>query len=173
MIIAISKKLVYNTLRYQLGGGVVNMRNRTRQRGSTSVFIVCAIILVLISLAVLYGVRRIAMNDQTPPMVVPENSEVDNAAGDITEDEVVPESSNTPSADESTDSGAPQEDSDTSQEVEIPVEPETSVPVAEPNATPESAKLPAAGPEDTAMTMLALVLVTSSGVAYVHSRKLS
>ncbi len=151
------------------------MRNRTRQRGSTSVFIVCAIILVLISLAVLYGVRRIAMNDQTPPMVVPENSEVDDTAGGTTEDEAAPESSDIPSADESTDSGTSQEsqeDSDTSQGVEAPVEPETSVSVAEPSTTPESAKLPAAGPEDTAMTMLALVLVASSSVAYIHSRKL-
>lgn len=151
------------------------MRNRTRQRGSTSVFIVCAIILVLISLAVLYGVRRIAMNDQTPPMVVPENSEVDDTAGSTTEDEAAPESSDIPSADESTDSGTSQEsqeDSDTSQGVEAPVEPETSVSVAGPSTTPESAKLPAAGPEDTAMTMLALVLVASSSVAYIHSRKL-
>ena len=51
------------------------MRDKTRQSGSTAVFVVCAVVLVLIALGVLYGVRRVAMNDQTPPMTVPESSE--------------------------------------------------------------------------------------------------
>ena len=142
------------------------MRNRTRQRGSTSVFIVCAIILVLISLAVLYGVRRIAMNDQTPPMVVPGNSETDDATNGTTEEGIVREPNDTASTDEST-------DNDTPKEVDNSTDSENSAPTTESSAVPEATRLPATGPEDTAITMLALALVASSSAAYVRSRKLS
>lgn len=41
-----------------------------RQRGSVTLFIIVGVILTLIALGVLFGVKRLAMNDQTPPMVV-------------------------------------------------------------------------------------------------------
>lgn len=51
------------------------MNKTARQGGSVKVFIVMAIILSLIAFGALYGTRRLAMNDQTPPLAVPESSQ--------------------------------------------------------------------------------------------------
>lgn len=56
------------------------MKSVVRQGGSVKIFIIAGVVLALIALGVLYGVKRLAMNDQTPPMVVP--SETEGPQGD-------------------------------------------------------------------------------------------
>ena len=51
------------------------MQKAARQGGSTAVFVVFGIVLTVLALGSIYGVRRLAMNDQTPPLVVPEETE--------------------------------------------------------------------------------------------------
>lgn len=144
------------------------MRDKTRQSGSTAVFVVCAVVLVLIALGVLCGVRRVAMNDQTPPMTVPESSESGDSqdSGDANNGgETVTRDPNDTSS--SSDDSA---DNDTSSQAETPSTTETPSSSANSDTTTEAEKLPTTGPEDTVGAMVALALIATSGVAYVRSR---
>lgn len=60
------------------------MRNTARQGGSTAIFVIFGVVLVVLALGSLYGVRRFAMNDQTPPMVVPQETESSDSSLDDT-----------------------------------------------------------------------------------------
>lgn len=68
------------------------MREGKRQGGSVGVFVIVGIILAVIAFGTLYGMRRVAMNDQTPPMAIDEadsNGETEqngSDAGESTDD---------------------------------------------------------------------------------------
>ena len=159
------------------------MNSKTRQSGSTVVFIICAIVLSLIALGVLYGVRRVAMNDQTPPMALSDNSSLSNNKTDSDK----PKTENTASDNSSessvgSDSSQDQKANDSSSNDSYASESAGSSTASNEQSlaatssgtgTASSAdKLPTTGPEDSLVAMLGLSLMTTAGLAYVRSRSI-
>ena len=139
-----------------------------RKNGSTLVFVICGVLLVLIALGVLYGAKRVAMNDQTPPMELPTSSESsdkktddkNNSSSDTgkTEDK----QADKPDSSGSTSSGSSSTSTDSSSN--------SSTSASE--SSTSASHLPQTGPEDAVVSMLGLALITASAVAFVRSRGL-
>ena len=165
------------------------MKKVARQSGSVKVFIVVAVVLALVALGVLYGTKRLAMNDQTPPMELPgdmmqtEDGQQDQPSDDdVATDEAetgadsagngVAEDDSATSDDDgevasgvntdpdSTGSGSTEPASDSADEVTGGGD------TAGPQVT--DGELPQTGPADT-FAAFSLALVASSVVAYRRS----
>ena len=153
-----------------------------RQSGSTLVFVICAVVLVLIALGVLCGVRRVAMNDQTPPMMIPEgsgslrdqndqndqNGQTEKPAGNGNTDTAPNDS--TPAENGTTNSS----DGSTSNESSSSNSSSTGTGSTQgsQHSTTGQGNLPVTGPEHAFLTAAALALTTTAIVAYVRSRAL-
>lgn len=164
------------------------MQKTARQGGSTAVFVVFGIVLIVLALSSIYGVRRLAMNDQTPPLVVPEETEDagnDQSQGAKDEADEQPE--------------VPVEEEKTKEHKEVAEEETTSPPAVDqevsPPATPPAAtggtgstglpstggssgasnagpeKLPQSGPEEAIMSIFAVTFISIAGLAYIKSRR--
>lgn len=123
---------------------------KTRQRGSVKVFVIVGLVLTVLAFGTLYGAKRVAMNDQTPPMNVPETTETPTETGS----QVAQNNTAETTADKS---GATEEQTNTQSTTET---------------TTQSAAddLPQTGPADNAV--LATVLTATAVVAFVKSRRL-
>ena len=150
-----------------MGGGVSDMQ-RKRQSGSTLVFVICAIVLVLVACAVLYGVRRAAVQDQVPPMNIPEGS------GSVQEpsDQSSQDSSDTrgPTEDDTNGSSA-DTDNTTSNGSSSSDSLSTGEGTGE-DGEVDQQHLPTTGPEDTFVSATILAIMTAATVAYIRSRTL-
>lgn len=158
------------------------MQKTARQGGSTAVFVVFGIVLIVLALSSIYGVRRLAMNDQTAPLVVPEQTEdADNSQSEDKNDEAdrQPEA---PVNNEKTEEKQRDTPTVTDREVRPPVTPpaeadstgSTGLPSTgggsgASNAGPE--KLPQSGPEEAIMSIFAVTFISIAGLAYIKSHR--
>lgn len=155
-----------------------------RQNGSAKIFITTGVILVLIALGVLYGSKRLAMNDQTPPMQLSEQAEEQPAVEQEKADEQNSEKTDTENADSQPAEQANNDQTQTESDSQTTVSGSASSNNSDTNTdTPTTSQLaysadvgaaatgddlPETGPAEN-MTALALAMVTASGVAYVRS----
>lgn len=161
------------------------MQKTARQGGSTAVFVVFGIVLIVLALGSIYGVRRLAMNDQTPPLVVPEETE---DAGNDQPQDTKDETDEQPEApvidgdteDKPDDAPTTSTDQEAQPPVTSPTEtetgstgstglPSTGGGSGASNAGPE--KLPQSGPEEAIMSIFAVTFISIAGLAYIKSRR--
>lgn len=134
------------------------MKNVERQGGSIVGFVIVGVLLVLLALGVFYGVKRFAMNDETPPMTLSglvdnqdtknENSSDGQRSGD--------QGSNSSNNESSTTDKTNNQDNSTQGS----------------SSGQSGSNLPQSGPAETVSTALALTLLTVSVTAYARSRQL-
>lgn len=151
------------------------MRNTTRQRGSVGVFVIVGTILVLIALGVLFGVKRLAMNDQTPPLAVSDSGQ--SSSGDTSSNNKNEgDAGNMPADEAKSDDATPEEDNSGAQG-STASDPKSSTEASSgSSATSDSGKktpatneaLPQSGPSEN-MAAIALAAFTMSSVAYIRS----
>lgn len=147
------------------------MRSVKRQGGSVAVFMVVGVILVLVALGVIYGMKHVAMRDQTPPMILSGLSSGDDKS------EESAESSDKPSQDDATseESDKPAEDGGDSKAGEADgTRTEGSASsgggASDGQSSSGSAEgLPQSGPAETIASMVALSAVVASTTAYIRS----
>ncbi len=161
------------------------MNSKKRQSGSTVVFVICAVVLSLIALGILYGVRRVAMNDQTPPMSLSNDSSLsssDKAESDkSTADNAATTDSTNSSSSETSDAANKDQASDSSSSSNSNPAPESTDSstsssdqslAAGAGTSSSSDKLPTTGPADSLLAMFGLSLMTTVGLAYIRSRSM-
>ena len=155
------------------------MRNVVRQGGSVKVFVIVGVVLTLVALGVLYGLKKVSQNDQTPPLMVPGQSETaptESGTKDSTD------TSNKDTKDETEDNAATTDtdqkadgDSSTSSSSEQGGSASSGTADSATGATGSEAdgSLPQTGPTET-FAAVTLALITASAVGYIRSlRRLS
>ncbi len=137
---------------------------KTRQRGSVKVFVIVGLVLTVLAFGTLYGAKRVAMNDQTPPMNVPETTTTATETSTETGNQAAQNNNTEANTDKS---GATEEQTNTQSTTE-----NTTSRSSNTEATTQSAAddLPQTGPTDNAA--LATVLTATAVVAFVKSRRL-
>ena len=134
------------------------MYSSAKQGGSTKVFVIVAVVLALIALGALYGVKRIAMTDGTPPMDLPEASDtsggVNNPGQPAQEDEPT----------DATDSSANQNSGEAADNQST----DQGSPATNSQPAEDASELPQTGPAET-FAAISLGVLTASAVAYVRS----
>lgn len=148
------------------------MYSSAKQGGSIKIFVIVAVILALIALGVLYGVKRVAMSDGTPPMDLPETSETDtdgDTNGSAGSDDRVTDSDTDTDVD--TDPSAPSQDDGDSATGGVANEDQSTgqgESAVDDQSSEETSELPQTGPAET-FAAISLGLVAASAVAYIRS----
>lgn len=146
----------------------------TRQGGSVKVFIIVGVILALIALGVLYSTKRYAMNDQTPPLVVPSDQDgASQPAGDADKSSSDESDADTGHDEDAVSSG----DSPRDQTEDKADDQSTDHSVSSPGSSSSSSRgghsavsddLPQTGPEGGVAGVI-LALMTTSAIYYIRS----
>lgn len=147
------------------------MRSVMRQGGSVAVFVVVGVVLVLAALGTVYGMKHIAMRDQTPPMTLPgilggeENQSEQQAGNNGQENGTADEKPNQESGDQAPAAGNQDRQGSTGN---------NNAPSGNGQGNSGSSNgnnLPQSGPAETLASMVALSAIAASSTAYVRSRR--
>ncbi len=140
------------------------MRKADRQGGSVVTFVVVAIVLALLALGALFATKKLAMNDQTPPMVLPESSKDNSKESKNNQNDKAKKDDQTESATSESDKTG--SDSETLGSFDDDSEGQDSGLGSDSEAYDQG--LPKSGP-DSAWTPAILAVVVTSGLAYARS----
>lgn len=140
------------------------MRKADRQGGSVVTFVVVAIVLALLALGALFATKKLAMNDQTPPMVLPESSKDNSKESKNNQNDKAKEDDQT----ESTASESDKTDVDSEALGSFDDDSEGQDSGLSSDSEAYDQDLPKSGP-DSAWAPAILAVVVTSGLAYARS----